>query len=52
MVYFDEDGDSRDWIELYNSGTETINLAGYYLSDKADDTTKWQFGNLLDYRIP
>jgi len=32
----DEDGDSPDWIELYNSGTTLVNLAGWYLTD---DTT-------------
>lgn len=29
----DEDGDSSDWIELFNGGTNTVNLAGWYLTD-------------------
>ncbi len=29
----DEDGDYPDWIELFNSGTNTVNLNGWYLSD-------------------
>lgn len=42
-VVLDEDGDSRDWIELHNSGSEAVDLNGFYLSDKDNDTTKWQF---------
>lgn len=41
----DEDDDTRDWIELYNSGSETIQLTGYYLSDSKNDSSKWQFGS-------
>ena len=32
-----------DWVELYNGGTQTINLEGYYLSDREDALDKWQF---------
>jgi hypothetical protein len=39
----DEWGDYDDWIELYNKGTETIDLQGYFLSDKVDNITKWSF---------
>ena len=28
----DEDGDATDWIEIFNSGTEPINLEGYFLT--------------------
>jgi hypothetical protein len=38
----DEAGQYEDWIELYNNGNETINLSGYYLSDKTTDYTKWE----------
>lgn len=37
----DEDGDYEDWIELYNTGDEPVNLAGYTLSDDDDDPLKW-----------
>ena len=37
------DGNSPDWIELYNSGTETVDLAGMYLTDDLLDPTCWQF---------
>lgn len=38
----DNYGDREDWIELYNAGTSPVNLAGYYLSDKAGNPAKWQ----------
>ncbi|NLH15894.1 MAG: hypothetical protein GX455_04895 [Phycisphaerae bacterium] len=34
--------DSNDWIEILNPGTGTIELGDYYLSDDADDLTKWR----------
>src|SRR4030095_4713191 len=39
----DEDGDSPDWIELYNSGTTLVSLAGWYLTDDTNDLTRWSF---------
>jgi hypothetical protein len=30
---FDEDGNASDWMELYNKGSEQLNLYGYTLSD-------------------
>ncbi len=39
----DEDGDATDWIEIFNSGTEPINLEGYFLTDAADALTMWSF---------
>ncbi|HRI27390.1 MAG TPA: CotH kinase family protein [Chitinophagales bacterium] len=41
--YTDNFGEYEDWIELYNAGPTAVNLAGYYLSDKIDNPTKWQF---------
>ena len=29
---FDEDSDTPDWIELYNSGSEAVQLEDYFLS--------------------
>ena len=40
---FDEDSTTQDWVELYNSGTEPINLIDFYLSDDPDSLNKWQF---------
>ena len=39
----DEDGASSDWIELYNSSPTTVNLDGWYLTDRATDLTHWEF---------
>lgn len=38
----DEDGDYSDWIELYNSGENKINLKDYSLSD-GSQPQKWSF---------
>ncbi len=32
-----------DWIELYNTSLQTVDLSSWYLSDNLEDTTKWQF---------
>jgi len=45
----DEDGDFSDWIELYNGTNDTINLAGYTLSDKLSQPAKWTFTEHLLY---
>ncbi len=39
----DEDGDYEDWIELYNPTSETVDLAGWGLSDDLDAPFKWAF---------
>src|SRR5262245_12284341 len=36
----DDDGDFEDWIELYNAGTNAVNLEGWYLKDSS---TSWRF---------
>ena len=33
--------DYPDWLELKNASTNTVNLAGYYLSDDPQDPYKW-----------
>src|SRR6478609_8506883 len=42
----DEDGDYSDWIELYNTGTISVNLSGYGLSDNPTAPLKWVFPNI------
>ena len=37
-----EYGTKSDWIEIYNSGTATVNLNGYYLTDNFEIRNKWQ----------
>jgi hypothetical protein len=39
----DTDGDTSDWIEIFNSGSEPVNLEGYFLTDAADALTMWSF---------
>jgi CotH protein/lamin tail-like protein/chitobiase/beta-hexosaminidase-like protein/type IX secretion system substrate protein/fibronectin type III domain protein len=39
---YDNYGEDSDWIELYNTGAASVDLSGYYLSDKIDNPTKFQ----------
>ena len=41
--FYDEDGDTPDWIEIYNSSDELINLSGYGITDDVNDLLKWTF---------
>ena len=34
---------AADWIELYNAGTNAVDLSGWYLTDRAQSPTKWSF---------
>lgn len=42
----DQDGDYSDWIELYNSGSSSLDLQGYRISDQADISEAWVFPSL------
>lgn len=35
-------GDFSDWVELYNTGDETVHLDGWFLSDDESNLRKWQ----------
>ena len=35
-------GDAADWIELHNSGTDAVDLSGWYLADKDSTPAKWR----------
>ena len=39
----DADGDSSDWIELYNREPHAVDLTGWYLTDDPEDLRKWRF---------
>jgi hypothetical protein len=39
----DEDGDYNDWIELYNTGNENIDLSGFSITDDVTQPQKWIF---------
>jgi len=42
-ILADNYGEYEDWIELYNTTSTPVNLAGYYLSDKTSNPAKWMF---------
>ncbi len=35
----------EDWFEVFNSGSESIDLNGYYISDKSNNLTKYQINS-------
>ncbi|HUR21230.1 MAG TPA: lamin tail domain-containing protein, partial [Vicinamibacterales bacterium] len=45
----DQFGDRDPWLELYNAGTNTIDLGTYFLTDSYTNLTRWPFpaGTLL-----
>lgn len=46
-TYYDEDGDTPDWIELYNSTSNNISLNNWGLSDDIEDPFKWRIPNVI-----
>ena len=50
----DPQGQYDDWIEIYNFGSEAVNIGGMYLTDDLTDPTKWQIptNNPSDTTIP
>ena len=36
-------GTSDDWIEIYNTGSNTLDLAGWFLTDDQSDLSMWTF---------
>ncbi|MGC6567836.1 MAG: CotH kinase family protein [Akkermansiaceae bacterium] len=41
--FLDEDGESSDWIEIYNPNAFALELDGYHLMDDPLDPTRWTF---------
>src|SRR5262245_54319289 len=39
----DEDGDTPDWIELFNTSSTAVNLAGWALTDDPGTLKQWIF---------
>lgn len=39
----DGNGESSDWIELYNAGPGPVDLSGWSLTDSAGNLNKWEF---------
>jgi len=38
----DEAGAHEDWFEIYNPGTQAVDMSGMYITDSLSNTTKWQ----------
>jgi hypothetical protein len=45
-AHADEAGDYEPWLELYNYGSDDVNLAGWSLSDDFSERRKWTFPSL------
>jgi len=45
-AYANEEGQSEDWVELYNGTSHAINLGNFGLSD-SENTTKWVFPSVV-----
>ena len=45
-IFLDEDGDTPDWIELYNYGTDEISINNWSLTDILDDNNPWIFPDI------
>jgi len=45
--YTDEMGEYEDWLEIYNGGSEPVNLNGLYLTDTLFNPTKCRLPNLI-----
>ena len=39
----DKDGDSSDWLEIYNSSNQILNLEDFSISDDIKSLDKWKF---------
>lgn len=39
----DSYGENEDWVELYNTSAATVDLSGWYLSNKVSNPLKWPF---------
>ena len=40
---YDEDGQSSDWIEIYNPHQDIVDLEGYFLTNDRENLKKWEF---------
>ena len=45
-MFYDEDGDTPDWIELYNPGADEVLLNNWSLSDVENDNNPWTFPDI------
>lgn len=47
LSYLDEDNENSDWLEIYNTGSEPVDLLGYALSDNEQQTAEWVFPHFI-----
>ena len=45
-LFYDEDADATDYIELFHLGPDSINLSNYYLSDNSNELSKFQLPSI------
>jgi hypothetical protein len=43
----DPQGQDDDWIEMYNSGNQAIDIGGMYLTDNSNNPKKWQIPDAI-----
>ena len=46
-VIFDDDKEFTDWIELYNTSDDSVNLKDWFLSDNISNPLKWKFPEVV-----
>ena len=46
-IFQDEDGDTPDWIELYNYGSSPVSLINWSISDEEDNSSPWIFPEII-----
>src|ERR1051325_6762432 len=42
-AFNDQNGDSSDWLEIFNPGTASVNLEGWYLTNDPLNPAQWRF---------
>ena len=49
-VVADNYGEYEPWVELYNAGSSSVDISGWYLSNNSGDLAKWAFpaGTAID----
>ena len=45
-TFLDEDGESSDLFELFNSGSNTVDLTGWFVTDDEADLTQWSLPSI------
>lgn len=51
-IYINDLQKKEDWVELYNTTSEDIDLSGMFLSDNLNKPEKWQIGSELSADSP